>query len=272
MFLPIRYRKNFLVLLLLSAGITLIAASISEAQPRVRLRIRQSEGIVRGTLRVIANEDRFARRRHKLSINRVAAGRLQTVRTFRTRKTLKSFKDYVPDRGIYSYEASLDGRVSDSVSILVDPTPDPVPTIALPNPGPVNFLVPIVAPLSECPTDFVTRHLACINSARTREGLAPYELHPALTAAARTHAILMAQTGVFEHGSWLQETLDFGFTGPHFSQNIWYYISDPCAAVDALLTSPGHRANLLNPTDRHVGIGCAIDANGKLWAAENMGS
>ena len=105
-----------------------------------------------------------------------------------------------------------------------------------------------------------------LNAIRTDRGLPALRESSRLAAAAIQHSREMADDGYFEHSS---------FDGTAFSTRIarWYptagYRSwsvgenllwssptvDPARAVGMWMRSPGHRANILNPSWREIGIG-----------------
>ena len=105
-----------------------------------------------------------------------------------------------------------------------------------------------------------------LNAVRADRGLVALRSSPKLTAAADQHSREMADDGYFDHNS---------FDGTSFSDRIakWYPLGsfhswmvgenllwsspsvDPSGAVAMWMRSPGHRANILNPRWREIGIG-----------------
>jgi hypothetical protein len=100
-----------------------------------------------------------------------------------------------------------------------------------------------------------------INSARAAAGLPAVSVHADLVAAARRHSGAMAARNALYHSSFagiccfrsLAENVGFGAT--------------PGAVHVAFMGSSGHRANILNPAMRHVGVG-VISSGGQLWVTE----
>ena len=104
-----------------------------------------------------------------------------------------------------------------------------------------------------------------LNVLRASHGLSRLRVSPALTSAATVHSTSMAKKGYFSHDS---------ANGSSFSQRLAYFYpargyrswsvgenllwgSPDVGAVRALrlwLASPPHRANLLNPRWREVGL------------------
>ena len=152
------------------------------------------------------------------------------------------------------------------------PTATPAPTYT-PTPPPVPFTVPAIERLV----------LELTNEARTAEGLAPLENDPVLQEIARAHSksmVIHGYThyvggrtptdranaanypcyGIAENIHKLPELLSWlvwpsGFREPgrkHDAEGI------AAAFVDDLMESPGHRANILNPTSYKIGVGVAF--------------
>jgi uncharacterized protein YkwD len=110
-----------------------------------------------------------------------------------------------------------------------------------------------------------------LNAVRVDHGLAALRANARLAAAAGQHSREMADDGYFDHNS---------FDGTPFSARIarWYPVAsyrswavgenllwsspsvDPSGAVAMWMRSPAHRANILNPRWRDIGIG-AVESN-----------
>lgn len=100
-----------------------------------------------------------------------------------------------------------------------------------------------------------------VNAARRENGLAPLTLHPELSKVARTKSADMAANGYFSHdsptyGSPFRMMTDFGIEYRSAGENIACNRSAK-AAHEALMNSPGHRANVLSADFTHLGIGIA---------------
>ena len=117
--------------------------------------------------------------------------------------------------------------------------------------------------------------LAAINDLRRAQGLAPLQLSPALSLAAGEHSLSMAEHGYFEHSS-----LD----GSPFTSRVvalyapgakrWsvgenlVWASPGLSArkvLDLWLASPPHRATLLSPAWRDVGLGAVRAVAGGVY-------
>lgn len=112
------------------------------------------------------------------------------------------------------------------------------------------------------------RMLDLYNKARTKRGLKALCVHPALMKAARSHSQEMLDKDYTSHSSYNGETLKerlerFGYTFSGYSyyrygENIaWNYgsSSGPDNCFKWWMSSPDHRANILNKRFREVGIG-----------------
>jgi uncharacterized protein YkwD len=104
-----------------------------------------------------------------------------------------------------------------------------------------------------------TALLETINSVRRSHGLAPLRMDPTLTSAARFHTEDMLRRGYFAHGDFANRMVRFRAVGPTVGENLAWESPDSSAQflVDAWLASPDHRANLLRPGFRRIGIGLA---------------
>lgn len=97
--------------------------------------------------------------------------------------------------------------------------------------------------------------LNTMNAARTSRGLAPLRVDFRLVRAARGHSADMIRRQYFAHGSVARRALDAGARGPLFGENLaWGTGVSTQWVVGRWLASPGHRAVLLRPGFRRVGI------------------
>jgi uncharacterized protein YkwD len=98
--------------------------------------------------------------------------------------------------------------------------------------------------------------LQSINAVRASHGLAPVRLDVHLLRAARAHSVDMMRRQYFAHGSVEQRVLSRGARGPVFGEDLaWSTNITADWVVNAWLNSPAHRAILLRPGFRRVGIG-----------------
>jgi uncharacterized protein YkwD len=107
--------------------------------------------------------------------------------------------------------------------------------------------------------------LGQVNSYRLAHGLGPLRASPALTAAANAHSTQMARLGYFSHdsasgASFSSRIATFysprGYRSWTVGENLLWGSPDVGAAraLRLWLSSPPHRANLLSPRWREVGL------------------
>ena len=115
--------------------------------------------------------------------------------------------------------------------------------------------------------------LCLLNEQRARHGLGRLRAHRSLQGAAQRYAGAMARGDFFSHvsptGSTLEQRIRKGTR--YLAHALRYEIgeniawgegglSKPRAIVAAWMASPGHRANILRPTFREIGIGITSGA------------
>jgi len=107
--------------------------------------------------------------------------------------------------------------------------------------------------------------VAQINALRLAHGLVPLRVSPSLRAAANVHSTQMARLGYFSHdsangGSFSSRIATFyparGYRSWTVGENLLWASPDVGAlrALKMWLASPPHRANLLNPRWREIGL------------------
>ncbi|NEQ25833.1 MAG: CAP domain-containing protein [Microcoleus sp. SIO2G3] len=118
---------------------------------------------------------------------------------------------------------------------------------------------PAVSAIDRSSNHFVSKVLQLTNSFRRQNHLKPLRLNDRLTAAAQQHSQDMALQDFFAHegrnGSTVQARgLAAGYRGS-IGENIAAGQPTPQAVVQAWIDSAPHRANLLDPRYRDIGIG-----------------
>ncbi len=121
------------------------------------------------------------------------------------------------------------------------------------------------------------------NEARQDQHLMPLSRDTTLIDIARAHSDDMLKRNYFSHNSPDGKTIKdrvvpaYSNTLSRAGENIWsghgYDYSDPTlmarVIVDSWMSSPGHRANILNPNYNYVGVG--VSAMGKeIRATQNF--
>lgn len=101
--------------------------------------------------------------------------------------------------------------------------------------------------------------LQTMNGVRTSRGLAPLRVDIRLVRAARGHTADMIRRQYFAHGSVAGRALAAGARGPVFGEDLAWGVGVTAQwVVNQWLASPGHRAVLLRPGFRRVGIGISF--------------
>jgi len=164
------------------------------------------------------------------------------------------------------------GPVQGRVQLLLLPPTDATRRILesdpVVNPGEDAFLkLQFPTNLSTQPDPAGEDHmLQRLNQARAQVGLSPLRSDPLLQQAARAHSADMYQRRYFSHrtpdGKTPYDRLrDLRFHYVTAGENI-AFAPDADQAWDSLMNSPDHRANILNPDFRCVGIGAYKGLNG----------
>ncbi len=107
-----------------------------------------------------------------------------------------------------------------------------------------------------------------VNLERAKQGLSPLTQDWQLSRVARYKSQDMRDLGYFSHtsptyGSPFDMMKSFGISYRTAGENIAKGYSTSEAVVKAWMNSPGHRANILNSTYTHIGVGYV--ASGNYW-------
>jgi uncharacterized protein YkwD len=139
--------------------------------------------------------------------------------------------------------------------------------------------------LTEDEQDFIDR----INEERTERGISPLTPDLQLTQVARAHSHDMCVRNYFSHiapvarlrspmDRYIFDLYSEGLPIPNrmtVGENIYYCSAtqegnDVAYADQALMNSPEHRANILNPDFNRIGVGVWRDAKGQIWVTETF--
>jgi uncharacterized protein YkwD len=102
-----------------------------------------------------------------------------------------------------------------------------------------------------------------MNRVRAEHGLRSLRYDTHLERAARFHTREMIGADVFSHGAFAARMAEFAVAGRVAGENLAWgtgHRATARAIVAAWLASPEHRANLLRPSFRRVGVGDLIGA------------
>lgn len=105
-----------------------------------------------------------------------------------------------------------------------------------------------------------------VNEIRNKNGLKPLSEDWQLSRVARYKSQDMKDKKYFSHtsptyGSPFQMMKSFGITYRSAGENIAKGYASPKAVVDGWMNSSGHRANILNSSFTHIGVGYVSDGN-----------
>lgn len=104
--------------------------------------------------------------------------------------------------------------------------------------------------------------LQAVNATRVSHGLQPLHFDADLGCAARSHTLEMLHANVFDHGDFSGRMSAFHLHGTLGENLAWG--SGPYGRAQTIvqmwLASPDHRANLLRPGFRRIGLGIASGA------------
>jgi uncharacterized protein YkwD len=106
------------------------------------------------------------------------------------------------------------------------------------------------------------------NRLRKRNGLRPLDMTAKLNSGAQDHSDYMARTRNFVHSDDLQFQMTQAYDGTwsYAGENIGVFGGDLSELLAALRQSPEHRANMLKPQYRRIGVGATWDSdNARLW-------
>ena len=99
-----------------------------------------------------------------------------------------------------------------------------------------------------------------MNRARAQYHLQPLRPYPNLVRAARGYSLELLRENVFTHGDFAARMHRYRAPGTAAGENLAWGAGSQATAraiVAGWLASPGHRANLLRPGFRYVGVGTA---------------
>ncbi|MFE7903763.1 CAP domain-containing protein [Streptomyces albogriseolus] len=115
----------------------------------------------------------------------------------------------------------------------------------------------------------VARVVELVNAERAEAGCAPVAANSTLNTAAQRHSEDMASTGTVSHtgsdGSDPGERITrAGYAWSTYGENVAYGYSTPEQVMQGWMTSPGHKANILNCSFKEIGVGLS----GTYWTQD----
>ena len=120
--------------------------------------------------------------------------------------------------------------------------------------------------------------VAAVNIVRQMNGLAPLVLNAQLVQMGHIQANAMAQFQTMSHvlpqaaqPTLLDRANYVGYQFLSLGENIAYNFPDTGSVMAAWMNSPGHRANILDPSYTQIGVGIAYDVNGNPYYSQEFG-
>ena len=108
-----------------------------------------------------------------------------------------------------------------------------------------------------------------VNQARAEYGLEPLEELPLLSDIAQQRAVEC--TTYYSHWrangtKWDSLLAENGLKRSVRAENLAYYYTTAAQALNCWLSDPWHRANILNPEAKYIGIGCCYSGGTYYWS------
>lgn len=115
-------------------------------------------------------------------------------------------------------------------------------------------------------SEFEVQVVELTNAERAKEGLAPLQIDHELSKVARDKSKDMATNGYFDHnspvyGSPFDMMKNYGINYKAAGENIAQGQRSPEEVVNAWMNSSGHRANIMNGSFTHIGVGFVEQGN-----------
>ncbi|QUG41589.1 hypothetical protein KD050_20355 [Psychrobacillus sp. INOP01] len=112
------------------------------------------------------------------------------------------------------------------------------------------------------------------NKERAKAGLKALQIDTKLTQSAQAKSQDMKNKNYFSHtsptyGSPFDQMKSFGVTYKSAAENIAMGQRSPAEVVDAWMKSPGHKANIMNGSYTHIGVG--LSDSGYYWTQQFIG-
>lgn len=135
---------------------------------------------------------------------------------------------------------------------------------AAPAPAPV---VTVLAVADQC--------TSLVNAERAAVGIGPVTVHPAVQFAAESLAKYEASASLMTHVSpngarGGQRIAGAGYAWKAWGENVAAGQPDCATVMAAWMNSPGHKANILNPTFVHIGMAAAANSAGVVYWAMDL--
>ncbi|MBW3557595.1 MAG: CAP domain-containing protein, partial [Actinobacteria bacterium] len=149
--------------------------------------------------------------------------------------------------------------------VTVTTTTVQAPTAPAPAPAPLPAPLPVLAEVPGAATVLI----GLVNADRAAAGLVPLQLRDDISAFSSAHAKAMAEAGdIWHNDEFFTSATKRRFGARRVGENVARH-SGLQAAHLLLMGSPGHRANILDPGFRAVGL-AAWTKGGTIFVAQNF--
>ncbi len=125
-------------------------------------------------------------------------------------------------------------------------------------------------PTEQSEQTFEKEVIRLVNEERAKAGLGALRENVALSNVARTKSNDMKDKGYFSHtsptyGSPFEMMKSFGISYSYAGENIAMGQRTPAEVMKGWMNSEGHRNNILNSNFTEIGVGYAVDQNGRAY-------
>ncbi len=104
-----------------------------------------------------------------------------------------------------------------------------------------------------------------VNGTRRNAGMLPLVVDDRLNRIARGRSAAMAADQRLSHHGWNRALREGGVRGHIIGENVAVNYNSAISVMRTWLTSEGHRANIMDPRFRRIGVGCIVDDHGQRW-------
>jgi uncharacterized protein YkwD len=163
-----------------------------------------------------------------------------------------------------------DGKAGCSVTLFQPTTPSPASTTPAPTTPAPTTPAPTTSPAPSVSDTYESDVIAATNVERTSRSLVALTPQACVDRYAEAQAQRMADEDRMYHQDLgpVMTGCGLGMVG----ENVAYGFRDGKAVTAGWMASPGHRANILEPEYRLLGVGAAQNAQGVWYSAQVFGT
>jgi uncharacterized protein YkwD len=121
-----------------------------------------------------------------------------------------------------------------------------------------------------CPAADLGRVIELVNATRRQARLRLLGTDTNLARLAASRSAAMAAERRLSHHGWERALRSAGLVDDALGENVAYNYESSEAVMRGWMQSPGHRANILRPTFKRIGVGCVIDERGHRWWTQDF--